>query len=92
MRSPRLEQWLENSNVRTAMEAVAPDNYCDLDPTFSPHVDEDYDHRLSGVSRHSFCAMYLPWVQHCASRQDRVSNIEKRPKHRLVIYMRLASH
>ena len=73
VRSPRLEQWIDNPSVRQALDTTAEDSYVDLDPTFSSHVDEDYDHRLSGISRQSFCNMYLPWIQYCASRQDRVS-------------------
>ncbi|KAK7103857.1 pecanex-like protein 1 isoform X2 [Littorina saxatilis] len=77
VRSPRLEQWIENPSVRQALEASSQESYVDLDPTFSSHVDEDYDHRLSGISRQSFCNAYLPWIQACASRQDRMVDSEK---------------
>lgn len=72
VRSPRLEHWLENPSIRQALELTKDDSYVDLDPTFNTHVDDDYDHRMSGISRQSFCNMYLNWIQHCASRQDRV--------------------
>ncbi|XP_025105785.1 pecanex-like protein 1 isoform X5 [Pomacea canaliculata] len=77
VRSPRLEEWTENLSIRQGLRTTADDNYVDLDPTFNAHVDEDYDHRLSGISRQSFCNMYLQWIQHCASRQDRETESDK---------------
>ena len=74
MRSPKLEQWLEDSVIREALLPTLERNYVDLDPTFNMHVDEDFDHRMSGISRNSFCNAYLEWIQYCASRRDKVSS------------------
>ena len=57
-----------------ALQGTTEKNYVDLDPTFTLQVDEDYDLRLSGVSRGSFCNIYLSWIQYCASRRDKVSD------------------
>ncbi|KAL4237244.1 hypothetical protein ACF0H5_001963 [Mactra antiquata] len=71
VRSPRLEQWLENSSITEALVPLTDDNYCDLDPTFSVHVDDDYDSQNSGISRKSFCNKNLDWIQYCASRREK---------------------
>jgi len=54
------------------LQATLDKNYVDLDPTFSMNVDEDFDTRLSGVSKSSFCNIYLEWIQYCASRREKV--------------------
>jgi len=70
--SPRLEEWLANETMREGLRPCAQRNYVDLDPTFNPNIDEDYDHRLAGISRDSFCTVYLGWIQYCNSRRDKV--------------------
>ncbi|XP_055880236.1 pecanex-like protein 1 isoform X3 [Biomphalaria glabrata] len=71
VRSPRLEEWVDNQSIRQALHAMEDDNYVDLDPTFNLHVDEDYDFRQQGISRTSFCHIYLTWIQHCANRRHK---------------------
>ncbi|XP_053374613.1 pecanex-like protein 1 isoform X2 [Mercenaria mercenaria] len=71
VRSPRLEQWLENTAIQEALSAMSEENYCDVDPTFSVHVDDDYDSQNSGISRKSFCNRNLDWIQYCASRREK---------------------
>ena len=73
VRSPKLENWLENATIQEALRGTLEKNYVDLDPTFTMQVDEDYDGRLSGVSRDSFCNVYLSWIQYCTSRREKVS-------------------
>ena len=72
VRSPKLEQWLENETVMEALSPYKEKTYADVDPTFSMHVDDDFDIRLSGVSRTSFCNVYYDWIQYCASRREMV--------------------
>lgn len=72
VRSPRLEEWTENATIHQALQALEDDTYIDLDPTFNIHIDEDFDSRLQGISRNSFCHVYLTWIQHCANRRDKV--------------------
>jgi hypothetical protein len=68
----KLDQWLENEAIREGLRPTLDKNYVDLDPTFAATVDEDYDHRLSGVSKISFTNIYLDWIQYCAARRDKV--------------------
>lgn len=70
--SPKLEEWLANETMKDGLRGCGERNYVDLDPTFNPNIDEDYDHRLAGVSRDSFCGVYLGWIQYCNSRRPKV--------------------
>ncbi|KAA0718171.1 Pecanex-like protein 1 [Triplophysa tibetana] len=69
--SPKLEEWLANEVLLEGLKSCEERNYVDLDPTFNPNIDEDYDHRLAGISRDSFCSVYLLWIQYCNSRRER---------------------
>lgn len=73
VRSPRLEQWLENPAIFETLTLLSDEDYCDADVTFSVHVDEDYDSQNSGISRKSFCNRNLDWIQYCASRREKVA-------------------
>ncbi|XP_051942491.1 pecanex-like protein 1 isoform X1 [Hippocampus zosterae] len=75
--SPKLEEWLSNETMKEGLRACSERNYVDLDPTFNPNIDEDYDHRLAGVSRDSFCSVYLGWIQYCNSRRDKPLDNER---------------
>uniref|UniRef100_A0A672JM32 Pecanex-like protein n=1 Tax=Salarias fasciatus TaxID=181472 RepID=A0A672JM32_SALFA len=68
--SPKLEEWLANETMKDGLRGCGERNYVDLDPTFNPNIDEDYDHRLAGISRDSFCGVYLGWIQYCNSRRS----------------------
>lgn len=70
--SPKLEEWLANDTMKEGLQGCGERNYVDLDATFNPNIDEDYDHRLSGISRDSFCGVYLGWIQYCNSRRTKV--------------------
>uniref|UniRef100_A0A8C4ZHS8 Pecanex-like protein n=1 Tax=Gadus morhua TaxID=8049 RepID=A0A8C4ZHS8_GADMO len=75
--NPKLEEWLANETMRDGLRPCAERNYVDLDPTFNPNIDEDYDHRLAGISRDSFCGVYLGWIQYCNSRRAKPLDSEK---------------
>ncbi|XP_062378734.1 LOW QUALITY PROTEIN: pecanex-like protein 1 [Sardina pilchardus] len=77
MASPKLEDWLANEAMREGLRACGGRHYVDLDPTFNPNIDEDYDHRLAGISRDSFCGTYLSWIQYCNSRRTKPLESEK---------------
>ena len=72
MRSPKLETWLRSEAILDSLRPALDKSYVDLDPTFNLSVDEDFDHRLSGISKKSFCTVYLDWIQYCASRREQV--------------------
>uniref|UniRef100_A0A8C9T0L4 Pecanex-like protein n=1 Tax=Scleropages formosus TaxID=113540 RepID=A0A8C9T0L4_SCLFO len=75
--SPKLEEWLANDTMQEGLRCCIERNYVDLDPTFNPNIDEDYDHRLAGISRDSFCGVYLNWIQYCNSRRQKPLDCEK---------------
>uniref|UniRef100_A0AAX7SSU2 Pecanex-like protein n=1 Tax=Astatotilapia calliptera TaxID=8154 RepID=A0AAX7SSU2_ASTCA len=75
--SPKLEEWLANETMKDGLRGCGERNYVDLDPTFNPNIDEDYDHRLAGISRDSFCGVYLGWIQYCNSRRVKPLDSEK---------------
>jgi hypothetical protein len=56
--------------VRDAIRLTAAKSFVDLDPLFNCNIDEDFDYRAAGITRHSFCAVYLAWIQHCAKARD----------------------
>lgn len=49
-------------------------HHIERDPAvFSVKIDEDYVHCLQGVTRASFCNVYLEWIQYCANKLEEVS-------------------
>ncbi|XP_063145910.1 pecanex-like protein 1 isoform X2 [Candoia aspera] len=75
--SPKLEEWLSNETMQEGLQQCADQNYVDVDPTFNPNIDEDYDHRLAGISRESFCIIYLNWVEYCCSQREKPLSADK---------------
>uniref|UniRef100_A0A671V9F0 Pecanex-like protein n=1 Tax=Sparus aurata TaxID=8175 RepID=A0A671V9F0_SPAAU len=69
-RSSKLEEWLINETIQEALRPCLGPNYVDSDPTFNLNIDEDYDHRASGITPSSFCLIYLDWIQYCNSRRQ----------------------
>uniref|UniRef100_A0A7N6B954 Pecanex-like protein n=1 Tax=Anabas testudineus TaxID=64144 RepID=A0A7N6B954_ANATE len=69
-RSSKLEDWLTNETIQEALRPCLGSNYVDSDPTFNLNIDEDYDHRASGITPSSFCMVYLDWIQYCNSRRQ----------------------
>uniref|UniRef100_A0A4W6D4U8 Pecanex-like protein n=1 Tax=Lates calcarifer TaxID=8187 RepID=A0A4W6D4U8_LATCA len=69
-RSSKLEEWLTNETIQEALRPCLGPNYVDSDPTFNLNIDEDYDHRASGITPTSFCMVYLDWIQYCNSRRQ----------------------
>uniref|UniRef100_A0A672U376 Pecanex-like protein n=1 Tax=Strigops habroptila TaxID=2489341 RepID=A0A672U376_STRHB len=75
--SPKLEEWLANETMQEGLRLCTDRNYVDVDPTFNPNIDEDYDHRLAGISRESFCMIYLNWIEYCCSRREKPLDASK---------------
>ncbi|XP_060119193.1 pecanex-like protein 1 isoform X3 [Heteronotia binoei] len=75
--SSKLEEWLSNETMQEGLQQCSDPAYVDVDPTFNPNIDEDYDHRLAGVSRESFCVIYLNWIEYCCSRREKPLNADK---------------
>ncbi|XP_040036315.2 pecanex-like protein 3 isoform X1 [Gasterosteus aculeatus] len=69
-RSSKMDEWLTNESIQEALRPCFGSNYVDGDPTFNLNIDEDYDHRASGITSSSFCMIYLDWIQYCNSRRQ----------------------
>ncbi|XP_053134223.1 pecanex-like protein 3 isoform X2 [Hemicordylus capensis] len=69
--SPKLEEWLGSEGIQEALRPCTSLNYADSDPTFNLNIDEDYDHRMAGITLASFCNIYLDWIQYCAGRREK---------------------
>ncbi|MGH0174955.1 UNVERIFIED_CONTAM: hypothetical protein FKN15_011194 [Acipenser sinensis] len=76
-RSPKLEEWLANETIGEALRPCSAPGYADSDPTFNLNIDEDYDHRLAGITPNAFCSFYLDWIQYCNSRRQAPVNVER---------------
>lgn len=72
LKSPKLKTWLENQDIIDALKTTLDKNFADLDPVFNMNIDEDFDFRASGITRSSFCNVYLDWIQYCATKHDKV--------------------
>ena len=72
VRSPRLETWLEMEAIQNGLVTYADENYSDLDPTFNPNIDSDYDTKIKGITRESFCGAYHAWIIYCVESRDKV--------------------
>ena len=72
LRSPRLDDWLNNHNIFDALQSTLDRTFADLDPVFNINIDEDYDYHVPGITRASFCSVYLDWIQYCAGRREKV--------------------
>ena len=61
----RLDNWIGNQAIIDSLSNLASEDFVDLDPTFNPSVDEDFDTRSAGITRGSFCKIYSEWIQFC---------------------------
>ncbi|XP_031828989.1 pecanex isoform X2 [Nomia melanderi] len=71
VKSAKLKYWLGNSDISDALKITLDKNFVDLDPVFKMNIDEDYDFRAIGITRSSFCNVYLDWIQFCVTKQDK---------------------
>ncbi|XP_023722503.1 pecanex-like protein 1 isoform X5 [Cryptotermes secundus] len=74
VRSPRLDEWLSSPTILEALQPMLDKNFIDLDPVFNMNIDEDYDFRASGITRNSFCNVYMDWIQYCATKRSKPVN------------------
>uniref|UniRef100_A0A8C4SX22 Pecanex-like protein n=1 Tax=Erpetoichthys calabaricus TaxID=27687 RepID=A0A8C4SX22_ERPCA len=73
LHSPKLRAWIKELSVLESLQLYSKWHYIERDPAvFSVKIDEDYIHCLQGITRASFCNIYLEWIQYCAAKQDEV--------------------
>uniref|UniRef100_A0A7N9AXR8 Pecanex-like protein n=1 Tax=Mastacembelus armatus TaxID=205130 RepID=A0A7N9AXR8_9TELE len=66
IQSPKLSTWLKDATIHEALQSYTKWHHIERDPqVFSVKIDEDYVHCLQGVTRASFCNVYLEWIQYC---------------------------
>lgn len=70
--SPKLEEWINSKAISDALQTIRDKSFVDLDPVFNMNIDEDYDYRYSGITRNSFCSVYVNWIRYCNSRREKV--------------------
>ncbi|XP_054654298.1 pecanex-like protein 2 isoform X2 [Dunckerocampus dactyliophorus] len=69
--SPKLSTWLKDATIYEALQSYTKWHHIERDPqVFSVKIDEDYVHCLQGVTRASFCNVYLEWIQYCAGKME----------------------
>uniref|UniRef100_A0A8C7KYE7 Pecanex-like protein n=1 Tax=Oncorhynchus kisutch TaxID=8019 RepID=A0A8C7KYE7_ONCKI len=72
--SLKLQTWIKDPSITKALVSYTKWHHIERDPAvFSIKIDEDYVHCLQGVTRASFCNIYLEWIQYCANKLEEVS-------------------
>ncbi|XP_039594386.1 pecanex-like protein 2 isoform X2 [Polypterus senegalus] len=78
LRSPKLRAWIKELSVLESLQLYSKWHYIERDPAvFSVKIDEDYIHCLQGITRASFCNIYLEWIQYCAAKQDEPVEVDE---------------
>lgn len=75
-RSPKLKEWLANETIQEALELLEGKHFVDLDPLFHVNIDEDFDVRVSGITRSSFLGVYYEWIAYCAIMRSDSSTLD----------------
>lgn len=69
-RHPRLVRWLSDSSLLRSLRPLTNSYWADLDPTFHPKIDEDFDTKQSGITRDSFIRTYHGWLTYCVMERE----------------------
>uniref|UniRef100_A0A0K8V950 Pecanex-like protein n=1 Tax=Bactrocera latifrons TaxID=174628 RepID=A0A0K8V950_BACLA len=74
IKNPKLEQWLASAPIQEALQHTLSRQFVDLDPIFNYNLDEDFDFRAVGITRSSFCYVYLSWINYCFDKRKESQN------------------
>ncbi|XP_055969546.1 pecanex-like protein 2 isoform X2 [Sorex fumeus] len=76
--SPKLFSWIKNESLLKSLQPFAKWHYIERDlAMFNVNIDDDYVPCLQGITRASYCNVYLEWIQYCArKRQEPAKNVE----------------
>uniref|UniRef100_A0A672MYY8 Pecanex-like protein n=1 Tax=Sinocyclocheilus grahami TaxID=75366 RepID=A0A672MYY8_SINGR len=67
--SPKLQIWVKDQSMQEGLQSYTKWHHIEKDPAvLSMKIDEDYVHCLQGVTRASYCNVYLEWIQYCANK------------------------
>ncbi|XP_077024470.1 pecanex-like protein 2 isoform X2 [Tamandua tetradactyla] len=72
--SPKLLTWIKNESLLKSLQLFAKWHYIERDlAMFSINTDDDYVPCLQGITRASYCNVYLEWIQYCAQKRKEPS-------------------
>uniref|UniRef100_A0A8C3LKG5 Pecanex-like protein n=1 Tax=Chrysolophus pictus TaxID=9089 RepID=A0A8C3LKG5_CHRPC len=72
--SPKVLEWIKDESIQKTLQPYAKWHYIERDlAMFNINIDEDYVPCLQGITRASFCSVYLDWIQYCARKRAEVS-------------------
>nr|XP_058909822.1 pecanex-like protein 2 [Kogia breviceps] len=72
--SPKLFSWIRNESLLKSLQPFAKWHYIERDlAMFNVNIDDDYVPCLQGITRASYCNVYLEWIQYCARRRQEPS-------------------
>ncbi|XP_045293296.1 pecanex-like protein 2 isoform X3 [Leopardus geoffroyi] len=76
--SPKLLLWIKNESLLKSLQPFAKWHYIERDlAMFNINTDDDYVPCLQGITRASYCNVYLEWIQYCArKRQEPSKNLD----------------
>ncbi|NWJ08931.1 PCX2 protein, partial [Crypturellus undulatus] len=68
--SPKILYWIKDESIQKILQPYAKWHYIERDlAMFNINIDEDYVPCLQGITRASFCSVYLDWIQYCAAKR-----------------------
>ncbi|XP_051677421.1 pecanex-like protein 2 isoform X2 [Oryctolagus cuniculus] len=72
--SPKILSWIKNESLLKSLQPFAKWHYIERDlAMFNINIDDDYVPCLQGITRASFCNVYLEWIQYCAQKRQEPS-------------------
>ncbi|KNC27356.1 Protein pecanex [Lucilia cuprina] len=79
IKNPKLDEWLNSAVIQEALQHTMSRQFVDLDPIFNFNLDEDFDFRAVGITRTSFCYVYLSWLNYCYDKRKESLNPTQNP-------------
>ncbi|KAH0622493.1 hypothetical protein JD844_024851 [Phrynosoma platyrhinos] len=68
--SPKILYWLRDESFQKTLQPFSKWHYIERDlAMFNINIDDDYVPCLQGITRASFCSVYLDWIQFCAAKR-----------------------
>ncbi|XP_051025215.1 pecanex-like protein 2 [Acomys russatus] len=75
--SPKLLSWVKNESLLTSLQPFAKWHHIERDlAMFNINIDDDYVPCLQGITRASYCNVFLEWIQYCAGKRQELSKAQ----------------
>ncbi|EGW03339.1 Pecanex-like protein 2 [Cricetulus griseus] len=72
--SPKLLSWVKNEPLLKSLQPFAKWHHIERDlAMFNVNIDDDYVPCLQGITRASYCTVFLEWIQYCAGKRQELS-------------------